>query len=105
MLDRARRVFGDDLREGVRDGVSVRVSRLTESFDLLEFVAAKLVDFFVECQVSAFLSGKLTIIKQWSVPVVSAQKMQIPRRALIRQGGLALARDDLREVERYRDMK
>src|SRR3954452_5495281 len=76
LLAGALREFGDDLRDGMRDNVFVRVSRLPEGFDLLEFVAAKVVDFFVECQVSAFLSGKLTIIKQWSGPGGQCQKMQ-----------------------------
>jgi hypothetical protein len=79
----------------------VRVSRLPESFDLLEFVAAKVVDFFVECQVSTFLSGKLTIIKQ--SPVASGQspekQMQIPPLAVVRLCGLRLARDDLRGID------
>jgi len=43
-------VFGEDLRDGVRGGVAVRIGLLSERFDLAQLLPALLIDFFVEGQ-------------------------------------------------------
>ena len=48
---------------GVRGGELVRIRLLAEGFDLGQFVAAELVDFFVECQGGSTFCGETKIIK------------------------------------------
>ncbi len=58
LLGRFGKVLVENLREGMRGFVTVRVGELAEGLNLLEFFFAEFVDFFVEGQ-SAFLSVQM----------------------------------------------
>ena len=44
------RIFGENLRQGVREIVLRRIRLLAESLNLLEFLQPHFVDIVVECQ-------------------------------------------------------
>ena len=66
------RVIGQNLRNRVGVFVAVRIRLLSESFNLLQFLAPQFVDFFVECQ---------------RIPLLISVAAKIPTGELRRQNG------------------